>query len=224
MLAVSDVAKSFAGKTVIASASLTLAAGEILVLTGPSGVGKSTLLEIAAGVTAPDSGRVRRGAEPALMFQDNALIPWLTARENILYILPPDAGSGTDGRTGRETLTDRADRWLGRFQLDADQYPAAMSGGMRRRLSLARTFAAGRKLILLDEPFAFLDAQWQRLIAEEIAAHAGAGCAVLLTTHATGPLERWNAGRPWREIAVNASPAVIGGGVAAGNSARPGPL
>lgn len=181
MLELLGVGKAFGGKAVIESASLTLAAGGILCLTGPSGVGKTTLLEIMAGVTRPDRGTVKRDADAALMFQDDVLIPWLTAEEAIRYILPTDMAE--------QEQKERAAFWLTKFGLECGIYPAAMSGGMRRRLSIARTFAAARRLILLDEPFAFLDEDHCRLIAEEMAAHAQAGCAIVLTSHTAAPLE-----------------------------------
>lgn len=181
MLELLGVVKSFGGKAVIESATLSLAAGEVLCLTGPSGVGKTTLLEIMAGVTRPDRGTVKRDADAALMFQDDVLIPWLTAEEAIRYILPPSMAE--------HKQREHAALWLDKFGLERGTYPAAMSGGMRRRLSIARTFAAGRRLILLDEPFAFLDEDHCRRIAEEIAAHARAGCGIVLTSHTASPLE-----------------------------------
>ena len=180
LLDVRDITKTYGDTLIIASASFSLKAGEVLCLTGSSGIGKSTLLEIAAGVLHPDSGTVTREGRAALMFQDDVLVPWLNAEESIMYILPSSMH-----KAARTTL---ANRWLSRFGLKGGQRPANMSGGMRRRLSLAVTFAATRPLVLLDEPFAFLDADNQRIVAEEIAAHTAAGGGVILTTHATEPL------------------------------------
>jgi NitT/TauT family transport system ATP-binding protein len=202
VLELRNVAKSFDGKVVIASASLALRAGEVLCLTGPSGVGKTTLLEIAAGVTAPDTGSVVRSGAASLMFQDDVLIPWLTAEEAVTYILPENMPE-TERR-------DRAAIWLRRFELEGVLYPAAMSGGMRRRLSMARAFAAKRPLLLLDEPFAFLDPDRCRTVAEEVARHAREGGAVMLTSHATDPLRAEAlANLPVRLLAVEHAPVVI---------------
>jgi ABC-type nitrate/sulfonate/bicarbonate transport system ATPase subunit len=188
----------------VASASLAVARGEVVCLTGPSGIGKTTLLEMIAGVLSPDRGSVRRATPPALMFQDDALVPWLSAGDNIAYILPPRLGAAEVGGI--------AARWLERFGLEGDIFPAAMSGGMRRRLSLARTFASGRELILLDEPFAFLDEAWQGRVAEELALRAAAGAGILLATHSTAPLaSALSLAAPLRRIAVEESPIVIRG-------------
>ena len=202
MLEITGAGKAFNGKAVIASATLSLKAGEILCLTGPSGVGKTTLLEIAAGVTKLDSGTVESYVKAALMFQDDVLIPWLTAEEAITYILPASL-------PGREQKKHAA-VLLGKFGLECGIYPAAMSGGMRRRLSIARTFAAGRRLILLDEPFAFLDDGYCRLIAEEMANHAEAGGGIVLASHTVAPLRLpVFSGIPLRIIEIKSSPVVI---------------
>ncbi|MDR1124731.1 MAG: ATP-binding cassette domain-containing protein [Deltaproteobacteria bacterium] len=199
LLEMNGISKHFADKEVVRSATLSLRRGEVLCLSGPSGIGKSTLLEVMAGAARPDYGKgyITRRAQASLMFQDDALLPWLNARDNITYILPPRLPE----RTARAT----ARRWLGRFGLEEGLYPAAMSGGMRRRLSLARAFAAGREFILLDEPFAFLDGEWQAVIAEEIETHARAGAALALTSHDRSPFVRVCS----REIVIERSPVVI---------------
>jgi len=183
MLAVKNVTKRYGRHVVIDTASLSLAAGEVLCLTGPSGIGKTTLLEIIAGTISPDGGVVQTSGKVSLLFQDNALIPWLNAAANVRYILPSAMPT-----TRMEVC---AKKWLGRFGLEEEQFPAAMSGGMLRRLALARTFAAACPLILLDEPFAFLDEDWQRVVAEEIASHASFGGGVLIASHTATPLG-WN--------------------------------
>jgi ABC-type nitrate/sulfonate/bicarbonate transport system ATPase subunit len=173
-----------------------------LCLTGPSGIGKSTLLEMAAGILRPDKGTVCRQASVALMFQDDALIPWLTAEANIGYILPAGVSPSEGAR--------RAAIWLRRFGLESWQYPPAMSGGMRRRLSLARTFAAERPLLILDEPFAFLDEDWQTVVAEETARHAANGGAILLASHTTAPFSPASLAKAtYRVVPVEETPIII---------------
>ena len=201
-LELNDVSKRFEKKQVITSATLSVGAGEILCLTGPSGIGKTTLLEIMAGIISPDSGTVKRHAKSALMFQDNALIPWLTAEANITYILPTNMS--------RKEMAEVARIWLEFFDLEGTEYPSTMSGGMRRRLSLARTFASGRSLLLLDEPYAFLDESWQHKIAIQIASSVPKGLAVILTSHTTAFLElSYFAKIPYRIVSIAESPFVI---------------
>ncbi|MDR1110393.1 MAG: ATP-binding cassette domain-containing protein [Deltaproteobacteria bacterium] len=175
LLELSGVSKSFGRQKVIDEASLSLRGGRVMALVGPSGVGKSTLLEIMAGLTRPDSGRVSINTPPSLLFQDNSLIPWLSALANLTYILP---GSMPPGQAGNLALY-----WLAKFGLDPEKFPQAMSGGMRRRLALARTLAAGRALVILDEPFAFLDSRWHELIIALVAQMAHNGALVVLAGH-----------------------------------------
>jgi NitT/TauT family transport system ATP-binding protein len=204
MLELKGAAKSRGGKPVVASATLRLGPGELLCLSGPSGIGKSTLLEMMAGILSPDAGSVRREVPASLAFQDDALIPWLTAEANIRYILPRELPP--------EKAARRAAFWLPRFGLQAGEYPSAMSGGMRRRLSLARAFAAGRKLLFLDEPFAFLDESWQKAVAEEIAAQVEAGAGIVLASHSTEPFSLSCLARlPCRFFTLTETPVVLRG-------------
>ncbi|MDR1656951.1 MAG: ATP-binding cassette domain-containing protein [Deltaproteobacteria bacterium] len=200
LVELNSVSKSFGEQLVIKKASLRHEGGQVLALTGPSGTGKSTILEILAGITAPDQGRVSLRGQATLMFQDNALIPWLNALTNITYILKAETGS----RPAKLTALN----WLKTFKLDPWLYPGAMSSGMRRRLSLARTLAANRPIILLDEPFAFLDGLWHETIAKLIAAETERGSAIILTGHSLPePFLRLLGGR-LKEIIVT-SPIVI---------------
>ena len=112
-------------------------------------------------------------------FQDDVLVPWLSALDNLLLVLPPD--------TERPEALARS--WLERFALDPGMRPTRMSGGMRRRLSLARAFAVNPHILLLDEPFAFLDPDWQALVAECTEVHRAAGNAVLMVSHQLGHMD-----------------------------------
>lgn len=204
MLKLANVSKRFGEKQIIASATLSVEAGEIVCLTGPSGIGKTTLLEMMAGILSPDSGTIERQAEPALMFQDDALIPWLTAKDSITYILPDNLLPGE--------ASDIASEWLAFFDLEEGQYPASMSGGMQRRLSLARTFASGRKLLLIDEPFAFLDEAWQKKVAKEMTAFTVKGSGIVLTSHTIAFLDLPCFKQvPYRIFSLTVPPIVIDG-------------
>jgi ABC-type nitrate/sulfonate/bicarbonate transport system ATPase subunit len=145
--------------------SLHAAPGEFLTLIGPSGSGKSTLLQIIAGLLQPDTGTVYLNDKPhhkrlgatAYMPQQDALLPWRTVLDNV--IVGPEV-SGSNRRAAKK----RAHELLPLFGLEgfADSFPAELSGGMRQRAALLRTFLTGRDILLLDEPFGALDALTRR--------------------------------------------------------------
>lgn len=146
------VDKRFGAIAALERLSLSVFSGEVLALVGPSGCGKSTLLELLAGLIAPDGGRVL--AEPAAyMPQRDLLLPWRNALANAALALECAGVSKRDAREQARPL-------FSRFGLDGFERarPDELSGGMRQRVALARTFLAGRPLLLLDEPFASLDA------------------------------------------------------------------
>ncbi len=165
---------------VLADVSLTVAAGEFVCLLGASGCGKSTLLSLLAGLAAPTTGRVSVSAgRPALMFQDSALFPWLTAGQNVELALRL-AG------VGRRQRRQRAHELLERVHL-AGQHRSRvheLSGGMRQRVALARALAQDARLLLMDEPFAALDAITRDVLHEELlAVWRASGMAVVFVTH-----------------------------------------
>lgn len=172
---------------VLASVDLELDEGEFLGLVGPSGCGKSTLLRCVAGLVQPDSGLVEvfgspvRGprADVGFLFQDDALLPWRTARENVALPLR------FRGHAARDAL-DQAEAWLRRVGLEGfgDHYPSELSGGMRKRVALAQVLAARPRLLLMDEPFASVDAIVRHLLEVDfLRLVADSGAAVLLVTH-----------------------------------------
>jgi ABC-type nitrate/sulfonate/bicarbonate transport system ATPase subunit len=146
-----NVERRFAELTALDGLSLTVGSGEVLALVGPSGCGKSTLLELLAGLQAPDSGRVL--AEPAAyMPQRDLLLPWRSALANAALALECAGAGKAEARRAAQPLFAR----FGLRGFEAAR-PYELSGGMRQRVALARTFLAGRPLLLLDEPFASLD-------------------------------------------------------------------
>jgi NitT/TauT family transport system ATP-binding protein len=195
-----NVAKTLGKRKILESVSLRLKPGEVLCLMGPSGLGKTTILETACGLIKPDQGEVLTGARLAYAFQDNALIPWQTGLDNILFAL----SSFRD----RSKARLKAENWLKRLGLleAAGLYPNQMSGGMRRRLNLARAFAIKPQLMLLDEPFAFLDEAWQekliRLIAEFQKEYES---AFLMVSHQLEPVRELGG----RLVRVYSSPVVL---------------
>lgn len=146
---------------------LEVEAGEFCCIVGPSGCGKSTFLRIVAGLVKPTAGRVEvtaATANPAAMvFQNYGISPWKTVLANVRF--------GLDlRRVPRKEANARARDWLGRLGLAdfADRYPAALSGGMQQRVSIARALAVEPEILLMDEPFAALDAQLRTILQDEL--------------------------------------------------------
>ena len=172
------VTRRFGDVVALEAMELTVARGEIVALVGPSGCGKSTLLELLAGLQKPDAGSVT--AEPAAyMPQRDSLLPWRSALANAAFALECGGMRAREARERARPLFERFD--LAGFE---DARPAELSGGMRQRVALARTFLSGRGLLLLDEPFASLDAITRSSLQEWL---ADALCAeprtVVLVTH-----------------------------------------
>ncbi|GAA5535118.1 ABC transporter permease subunit [Deinococcus aluminii] len=170
-----DVTVRLGSQTVLEDVNLTVPHGEFLAVIGPSGGGKSTLLRVLAGLLRPQEGTVYVASPPALMFQDNRLLPWRTALRNVG--LPRDLGAG-GGLAPREAL-----HMVG-LDAYADYYPAQLSGGMRARVALARALAQSHDVLLLDEPFSALDALVrERFNAELRHLHDKTGRTTILVTH-----------------------------------------
>lgn len=160
-LAFRNVEKHFGDLRVVEQFNRDIASGELVALVGPSGCGKSTLLHIAAGLEHATHGQVLAGGEPIerpdpqrmLMFQENALYPWLTLVQNVAMALELQKVSKVQARV-------EATVWLEKVQLTGfeDYFPHQVSGGMRQRAALARAFITSPEVLLLDEPFGALDA------------------------------------------------------------------
>jgi NitT/TauT family transport system ATP-binding protein len=145
------VVRHFGDVVALDELSLTVDTGEILALVGPSGCGKSTLLELIAGLQEPDAGSAA-GEPAAYMPQRDLLLPWRSALANAALALECAGAKKADARREAQPLFERFG--LAGFE---DARPYELSGGMRQRVALARTFLSGRPLLLLDEPFASLD-------------------------------------------------------------------
>jgi ABC-type nitrate/sulfonate/bicarbonate transport system ATPase subunit len=174
-------------REVLHDVSFTLARGEAVALVGPSGCGKSTLLGAVAGLEPLDAGEVLVDGAPAperlgrltLMPQRDALLPWRTAGDNVALA----ARLAGRGRAEARRAADAALTELGLLD-HAEHYPHALSGGMRQRVSLARTLAAGGDAWLLDEPFGALDALTRAKLQADLDRERRArGASVLLVTH-----------------------------------------
>ncbi|BBN93862.1 ABC transporter ATP-binding protein [Deinococcus grandis] len=174
-LAVQDVTVRLGGEVILSCVTLDVRRGEFLALIGPSGGGKSTLLRVLAGLLSPESGSVHIGTPPALVFQDYRLLPWRTALRNVQ--LPADLGAG-GGLSAPEALQ------LVGMEAYGPYFPAQLSGGMRARVALARALAQSGDVLLLDEPFAALDALVrERFNAELRHLHEKTGRTTVLVTH-----------------------------------------
>lgn len=157
--------------TAVENVSLSVAEGEFVSVVGPTGCGKSTLLNMVAGLLPPSQGQVYIKGQPLLginpsagyMFQAESLMPWRTALENVM------AGLQFNG-VDKEQAKTQAQDWLRRVGLGGfgDRYPHQMSGGMRKRASLAQTLVLDPDIILMDEPFSALDIQTRQLMENEL--------------------------------------------------------
>ena len=176
------------GKRVVAldDFTLTVADGEFVCLVGPSGCGKTTALRIVAGLETADSGTLdvspgadRKQPQNAMVFQEHGLFPWMTVVDNVAYGLEM---RGVGKRARREQVEPFLEMiGLARFR---HHYPRQLSGGMRQRVSLARAFVADPEILLMDEPFAALDAQNTLMLQDELLRiWEGSRKTVLYVTH-----------------------------------------
>jgi ABC-type nitrate/sulfonate/bicarbonate transport system ATPase subunit len=172
------VTRRFGGVTALDGLSLSVKPGEVVAIVGPSGCGKSTLLELLAHLQDPDDGVVE-AAPAAYMPQRDLLLPWRTALANAALALECAGMRKADARREAQPLFERFG--LGGFE---GARPHELSGGMRQRVALARTFLSGRPLVLLDEPFASLDQITRGSLQEWLAATlVSEPRTVVLVTH-----------------------------------------
>lgn len=173
LIEIEGVHKRFATRSgdvqALQGVDLQVAEREFISLLGPSGCGKSTLVRLLAGLDRPTEGRLRINLREAdrtavsVAFQDYSILPWKTVENNVAF------GLRMQGHSRKEALST-ARHWLGVMKLSGFEkaYPAQLSGGMKQRVALARALALDPALLLLDEPFAALDAQMRQLLQEDI--------------------------------------------------------
>lgn len=175
------------GVVALSSVSLTVRAGEFVALVGPSGCGKSTLLRIIAGLEPHDGGAIRvmdnevdgPGADRGMVFQEYALLPWKSVLENVAFGLQLKGISRPERHAVARQYIDLVG--LNGFE---DKHPHQLSGGMRQRAAVARSLANKPAILLMDEPFAAIDAITRERLQEEIVGICQAErMTVLFVTH-----------------------------------------
>lgn len=173
-VSVSGLERRYGERLVIKSLDIIIREGEFVALLGESGCGKTTLLRALAGLDAADAGRIEAPGRPAVVFQEHRLLPWASVWENVA--LGNEKAIGKDGASralGEVGLAGREDDW-----------PRNLSGGQAQRVALARALVRDPKLLLLDEPFAALDAltriKMHALVRELVSRHRP---GVLIVTH-----------------------------------------
>lgn len=175
MLKAEELSISFNNTPIITSLTHTFKEGAVTAIIGESGVGKTTLIDLLAGLKKPSGGKVVRDAERiSYVFQEPRLFDWMTAKQNVSEV----------------STTETADRLLSLMGLSdsADKYPSELSGGMKQRVSIARALAYDPELIFLDEPFKGLDKERRKEISD-ILFNTLKGKTVILVTHDDADLE-----------------------------------
>ncbi len=162
-----NISKTYGQLQVLKELGMTFPVGKISCLMGPSGIGKTTILNIIAGAIPPDAGDIISDfcGNVSYLFQESLLLPWLTVMENICYLMEED-----------KSKSEKEKQALGLLELMElseceNQYPAELSGGMERRVALARALACPAPLLLMDEPFTGLDTELKNRIVDGVCNH-----------------------------------------------------
>ena len=184
MITVKNITKTFDSKKVLDNINTVIPDSGIFAVSGASGSGKTTFMRILAGLETPDSGIVEglEGKKISVMFQDDRLLPWYSALDNVAAVCNKDT----------------AKEWLKKVELThaADKKPSELSGGMCRRVALARALAFDGDILFLDEPFKGLDIELRERMAELIKTFAKTK-PVILITH-----DRWEVSLATNELKI----------------------
>ena len=182
MLRVADLTLAYAAEPILEGVNLEVEAGSFATLIGPSGSGKTSILRAVTGLQKPRSGRIELDVPPTgvgFLFQDDALLPWRSARHNVALGLRIRGAAQSEANT-------KADEWLVKLGLSGlgDRFPRQLSGGQRKRVAIAQVLALEPQLLLMDEPFASLDAIVRTRITQELMGWVERErLTVLLVTH-----------------------------------------
>ena len=170
------ISKSYGKNIVLSDVDVEVQAGEVLALRGVSGAGKTTLLMILSSLLKKDKGKIEKEGGVSFLFQEDRLLPWLTAKENILYV---NNQADVKALLRLVSLVDAE-----------DMYPDELSGGMKRRLAIARTLAGKGEVVFLDEPFTGLDEELREETSEKVFDYLK-DRAVILITHDSEEAKRF---------------------------------
>lgn len=183
MIIFKGVSKSFNGEAVIANKTIEFPQKGIVCIFGPSGVGKTTVFNLIAGLTYPDEGEVKVTEEISMVFQEDRLIPWLSAIENISLVLKD-----------RELGLTMAKKYMNDMQLTdiKNKRPQELSGGMKRRVAIARALAYDKRIMLMDEPFKGLEEELKNQIMDQII-KLSSDKLIVIVTHEKAEIEYLNA-------------------------------
>jgi len=164
MICVNNVTKKFDKVEALDEVKLDIATGEFITVVGPSGCGKSTLLRIIAGLIEASNGSTLKEGKGAFVFQDSALLPWRTVQKNAELLMELEDGFS------KETRVSKASSALHQVGLEGFEksYPHQLSGGMKMRLSLARSLVLRPDYLLMDEPLSAVDELTREVLQEEI--------------------------------------------------------
>lgn len=182
MLHIQGLTLAYGSEPVLESVNLTVEAGQFTSLIGPSGSGKTSILRAITDLQKPLAGRIALDipdTDVGFLFQDDALLPWRTARQNVALGLRIRGRSKSDAEA-------RADDWLVKLGLSGfgDRFPRQLSGGQRKRVAIAQVLALEPRFLLMDEPFASLDAIMRTRITQELIGWVEREhLSVLLVTH-----------------------------------------
>ena len=163
MIRVTNISKNFDEVQALDNNDLDIATGEFITIVGPSGCGKSTLLRIIAGLIKPTTGQTLKKGKGAFVFQDSALLPWRTVQGNVELLMELE-------KINKPEREDKASLVLNKVGLTGFEksYPHQLSGGMKMRLSLARSLVLNPEYLLLDEPLSAIDELTREVLQEEL--------------------------------------------------------
>lgn len=159
MITFKNVSKSYEDQKVLSNVTLDLPRNGVVGIFGPSGIGKTTMFHLIAGLIKPDEGTIKVTEDISMVFQEERLIPWLSIKDNIAFVLNDDNDNN-----------EKISKYLNNMELYGieDKKPKELSGGMQRRVAIARALSYDKRIILMDEPFKGLEDELKYKIMDQI--------------------------------------------------------